>query len=115
MGDNKSDVRQGQSFAAKVTVEASAVNRQRNKVCIAKLWDKLTKMTPQKRQEAMLKLKKEVKVELSKYLQQRKSQRSKAPPNASVADEFTSDNSDSSSSSDSSSDDEETDSRRMKS
>jgi len=106
VADNKSDVRQGQSFAAKVTVEASAVNRQRNKVCVAKLWDKLTKMTPQKRSEATLKLKKDVKAELNKYLQQRKSQRSKAPPAKGMpAGDSTSD--ESSSSSDSSTDDEQ--------
>ena len=52
----KAAAKEGPSFAAKVSVEASVVNQQRNRVVsVAKLWDKLTKMTPQKRQEAMLK------------------------------------------------------------
>jgi len=106
--ENKSEVpaRPGVSFAAKVTVEASALNQQRNRFDAAKLWDKLTKMTPQKRQEAMMKLKKEVKAELTKYLQQRKTQRVVVPKNGSTH----SASEDSSSSSSSSSEDERTNS-----
>lgn len=87
--------------ASKVTVPAA---RTRS-ISIVKLWERLTKLSPKQRQEAMVKLESTTKAELTQYLQKRKSTR--VTPTESTDAASGSSGTSSSSSSDDSSDSEQ--------